>query len=85
MFKIQFASNSMHHEIYHLLLPAVVGATASSKHRIQDQSVIIYPCREGVLNLRAAYRGKGYLRLLVENMYHPSQIYAMNIGLVEVV
>jgi hypothetical protein len=67
------------------LLPPVLGATASSTNRIHDQSVIIYPCREGVLNLRAAYRGKGYLRLLVENMYHPAQTYAMNIGLVEVV
>ncbi len=85
MVKIQFASNSMHHEIYHLLLPPVLRATTSSKHQIQDQSVIIYPCREGVLNVRAAYRGKGYLRLLVENMYHPAQIYSMNIGLVEVV
>lgn len=55
------------------------------KHRFIDQSVITYPSREGVLNLRAAYRGKGYLRLLVENMYNPAQTYSMNLGLVEVV
>lgn len=63
----------------------MLAATASSKHRSLDQSVITDPCGEGVLNLRAEYRGKGYLRLLVENMYNPAQTYVINLGLVEVV
>ena len=74
-----------HYETYRLLVPAHFEPARSSERIWSDQSVFMnaHGCREIVL--RAARRGKGHVRVLVENMYNPSLGYITDLGWIEVV
>ncbi|MCP4137296.1 MAG: hypothetical protein GY754_40385 [bacterium] len=83
--KIRYFSNFRGYEIYRFLLPAVLAPVESSSFFYGDQSLV---CNSGMgeeIILRAKHRGRGNLKLLVENMYNPGSSYILDLGWIEVV
>ena len=84
VFEIKFFSGAADYEIYRFLLPAVLAAVESSNYLSFNQTVVLPSGRNDRVLFVAKGRGRGRLKLIVENMYYPSETFLMDLGMIEV-
>ncbi len=83
--KITTKYSNSNYIIYNFLYPPCLIPVPNSNSLIEDQTLKLHSNYDGDIIFKGDNRGKGMLKILVENMHDPGQTYIVDCGWVEVI